>query len=172
MLRFCVLKLTSKNKNGLLWVYFIDHLNITIDFYSTKYDRIVVMGDFNLEPSTVLVKTLCHSHDLHNLVKEDTCFKGIPKCYDLILTNCKYNFQNTVALTTGFSDFHKMTVTILKTEYVKADPIQINYRNYKNFNQAHFQEELRNSLYDDALSSSNFYNFQNILCDVLNKHAR
>ena len=33
-----------------------------------------------------------------------------------------------------FSGFHKMTVTVLKTEYVKADPIQISYRNYTKFN--------------------------------------
>ena len=129
------------------------------------------MGDFNLEPSSAFVKTLCHSHDLHNLVKEDTCFKGQAKCYDLILTNCKYNFQNTIALTTGFSDFHKMTVAILKTEYVKEDPIQINYRNYKNFNPILFQEEVRKRLDEDSQSNKNFDNFQNTLYEVLNKHA-
>ena len=151
--------------------YFMDQLSKTIDFYNTRYDRVVLMGDFNLEPSTVFVETLCHSHDLHNLVKEDTCFKGQPRCYDLILTNCKYNFQNTMALTTGFSDFHRMTVTILKTEYVKADPIQIIYRNFKKFNSIHFQEELRNRLYDDNRSNNNFDKFHNTLCGVLNKHA-
>ena len=87
--------------------YFMDHLSRTIDLYCNKYDRVIVMGDFNLEPSSAFAKTLCHSHDLHNLVKEDTCFKGQTKCYDLILTNRKYNFQSTIALTTGFSDFHK-----------------------------------------------------------------
>ena len=106
--------------------YFLDHLSKTLDFYSTKYDRIAIMGDFNLEPLTDLIETLCNSYDLVNLVKEATCFKGQPKCYDLIITNCKYNFQNTKALTTGFYDFHKMAVTVLKTEYVKADPIQVN----------------------------------------------
>ena len=109
--------------------YFMDHLNKAIDFYSTKYDRIVIIGDFNFEPSTDHIETLCHSYVLHNLVKENTYFKGPPKCYHLILTNCKFNFQNTIALlTTGFSDVHKMTVTILKSEYIKADPIQIQHR--------------------------------------------
>ena len=72
--------------------YFVDHLSITLDFYSSKYDRIVVMCDFNLEPCTPLMKTLSNGHDLHNLIKENKCFKGEPKCYDLILTNCKFNF--------------------------------------------------------------------------------
>ena len=151
--------------------YFIDHLSKTIDFYSTKYDRLIIMGDFNLEPSAEPIETLCDSYDLYNLVKEDTCFKGEPKCYDLILTNCKHNFQNTMALTTGFSDFHKMTATVLKTEYVKADPIQVNYRDYKHYNPRLFREELRNNLNSDTQSTTNYNNFQNILCNVLNKHA-
>ena len=56
----------TKNK------YVTDHLNKVIDFYSTKYGRIVIIGYFNLEPSTDHI--------------ENTCFKGPPKCYDLILT--------------------------------------------------------------------------------------
>ena len=48
------------------------------------------MGDFNSEPSDEQVETFCDSYDLHNLVKEKTCFKDPPKCYDLILTNCKH----------------------------------------------------------------------------------
>ena len=88
-----------------------------------------------------------------------------------MLTNCKHNFQNTAALTTGFSDFHKMTPTILKTEYVKADPIQINYRNYKNFCPTLFKTDLRSSLMENELSNRNFDTFQNTLYDILNKHA-
>ena len=151
--------------------YFVDHLSTTLDFYSSKYDRIVVMGDFNLEPCTPLMKTLCNGHNLHNLIKENTCFKREPKCYNLILTNCKFNFQNTMILTSGFSDFHKMTVTVLKTEYVKADPIQINYRNYTKFNPILFQEELRDCLYQDAESMKTFSNFQETQCMLLNKHS-
>ena len=30
--------------------YFLDHLSRVIDVYSRKYDKIVIMGDFNLEP--------------------------------------------------------------------------------------------------------------------------
>ena len=93
--------------------YFLDHLSRIIDYYSRKYDRIVVMGDFNLEPSGAPIESLCDCYNLYNLVKVKTCFKGPPKCYtlynlvkvktcfkgppkcyDLILTNCKYRFQN------------------------------------------------------------------------------
>ena len=112
-------------------IYFFDHLGRVIDYYSTKFDNLLIMGDFNSDPSDEQVESFCDSYDLHNLVKEKTCFKGPPKCYDLILTNCKHNFQNTLVLTSGFSDFHKMTVTVLKTEFVKTVAVQINYRDYK-----------------------------------------
>ena len=151
--------------------YFLDHLSKTVDFYSTKYDRIDIMGDFNLEPFTELIETLCNSYDLVNLVKEPTSFKGQPKCYDLILSNFKRNFQNTKALTTGFYDSHKVTVTVLKTEYVKADPIQVNYRDYKNINAVIFREELRTKLSEDPASNNDYNYFQNILYEVLNKYA-
>ena len=151
--------------------YFIDYLSKTVEFYIKEYNNLVIMGDFNLEPSSEIMDTFCNSYDLLNLVKENTCFKGPPKCYDLILTNCKNNFQNTEVLTTGFSDFHKITITILKTEYVKAEPIQIIYRNYKKYNPTIFREELKNKLKEDPASNIEYNKFQNILCDVLNKHA-
>ena len=129
------------------------------------------MGDFNSEPSDEQVESFCDRYDLHNLVKERTCFKGPPKCYDLILTNCKHNFQNTLVLPSGFSDFHKITVTVLKTEFVKTDPVQINYRDYKKFNISRFNEDLRNKINSDVTSTSNYNRFQNILREVLDNHA-
>ena len=140
-------------------IYFFDHLSCVVDFYSTKFDRVVISGDFNSEPADEQVESFCASYDLHNLVKAKTCFKGPPKCYDLILTNCKHTFQNTLALTSGFSDFHKMTVTVLKTEFVKADPIQINYRDYKKFNPFIFNEDLKTRLNIDGSSNSNYSRF-------------
>ena len=151
--------------------YFMDHLSKVVDLYSKKYDRIVIMGDFNSEPTDIPIETFCDGYNLYNLVKENTCFKGPPKCYDLILTNCKHNFQNTMAVTTGFSDFHKMTITVLKTEFIKADPIQINYRNYKNYNHIEFSKHLVNELQNDVTSNNNYNNFQTILCRTLDVHA-
>ena len=98
-------------------------------------------------------------------------FKGPPKCYDLMLTNCKQCFQNTEAVTTGFSDFHKMTVSILKTQFVKIDHIQINYRDYKNYNPINFTRDLRNNLNNDYTLDTNYNRFQRILCNVLDTHA-
>ena len=59
-----------------------------------------------------------------------------------------------------------MTVTVLKTEYVKADPIQVNYRDYKNFNVVIFREELRTKLSEDPAPNNDY-----ILYGVVSKHA-
>ena len=95
--------------------YFINYLSRVIDCYNVRYLIIMI-------PSYKHMLHLFISYKLYRLAKEITCFKGPPKCYDMILTNHKYNFQHNVAVTTGFSDFHKMTVTALKTEFVKSDP--------------------------------------------------
>ena len=102
---------------------FFDHLSRVDNLYSKIYDRFIIMGDSNIEPSEELLENVFDSFSLYTLVKEHTCCKDPPKCYGLILTNCKYTFQNTKAITTGYSDVHKMTVAVLKTEYVKAKPV-------------------------------------------------
>ena len=43
------------------------------------------------------------------------------------------NFQSSCAIETGLSDFHKMTVTVMKTTYEKLKLKIVNYRDYKNF---------------------------------------
>ena len=42
-----------------------------------------------------------------------------PSCIDLFLTNRQQYFQQTCAIETGISDFHKMVVTVMKTHYIK-----------------------------------------------------
>ena len=64
-----------------------------------------------------------------------------------------------------------MTVTVLKTEFIKPDPIQINYRDYKKYNSLNFSRDLYNKLQCDVSASSNYDSFQDILGEVLDKHA-
>ena len=41
--------------------YFFDHLNRITDYYSSKYDRVIILGDFNTEPSEEHIETFCNS---------------------------------------------------------------------------------------------------------------
>ena len=47
-----------------------------IDYFSVSYGNHVIIGDFNLEPSTGLLKHFMSSSTLFNLIKVNTCFKS------------------------------------------------------------------------------------------------
>ena len=76
------------------------------------------------------MKEFCDIYSFKNLIKEPTCFKNPanPKCIDLMLTNRHRCFQNSCVIETGLSGFHKMTVTLLRTFFKKAEPKVISYR--------------------------------------------
>ena len=50
-----------------------------------------------------------------------------------MLTNRYRTLQNLCVIETGLSDFHKMTVTVLRSFLKKAEPKVIFYRDYKDF---------------------------------------
>ena len=66
------------------------------------------------------------------MIKVPTCFKSPdnPEAISLLLTNSVRSFQNSCALETGLSDFHKMTVTVLKSYLEKKQPKIISYREF------------------------------------------
>ena len=72
----------------------------------------------------------CDTYDLENLINEPTCFKNPinPSSIDVMLTNRKRIFQNSMTIETGISGHHKMTISILKTSFKKKNPVKINYR--------------------------------------------
>ena len=72
----------------------------------------------------------CEIYNLENLVNKPTCFKKTinPSCIDLILTNRKDSFQETIVLETGISDHLNMIVTTLKACSKKQSPKIITYR--------------------------------------------
>ena len=123
--------------------YFFDEIGKGLDFYSSKYESICLIGDFNCEPKENIISGFMDCYNLSNLVKSPTCFKSdSPRCIDLILTNRKRSFQNTVTMHTGLSDFHAMIVTVLKSGYRKKGPKIITYRNYAKFCAEDFRKDL------------------------------
>ena len=58
----------------------VDHLRCIgrgIDFYSSKYDNFVVLGDLSTEVSNSFMEQFCASYSLKSLIKESTCFKRV-----------------------------------------------------------------------------------------------
>ena len=60
--------------------HFLDILSDLLDVYSKDYDNKVILGDFNLEPSTPSIVSFMNNQNLFNLVKSNTYFKGEGSC--------------------------------------------------------------------------------------------
>lgn len=65
-----------------------------------------------------------------------------PKCIDFMLTERENSFQNSCVNETGLSDFYKMAITVLKSNFQKAEPKIISYRDFKNFSNDRFRSSL------------------------------
>ena len=150
-------------------VYF-EQVGLALDVYS-DYGKFLLTGDFNAEDSESCLKDFLYHYDAKNLVKQKTCFKSVenPSCIDLFLTNSYRSFQNTTTVSTGLSDFHNMSVTVLKSTFTKTKPKEILYRDYRNFIENDFRDELRMKLEIDEIKE--YERFETIFLNVLNKHA-
>ena len=112
-------------------------------------------------------------YNLKALIKQKTCFKNPenPTCLDLILTKSVQSFQSSSVCETGVSDFHKLTITVLKQYFPKLKPKMVNYKDYQNFQNNEFRAELDNEMSKHDLGNMEYQRFLNIFIDILNKHA-
>ena len=161
---------STHSEYGLSDGDYFEQLSLALDVYS-NYDKYLLAGDFNLEESESCLRNFLYEHNFKNMVKQKTCFKSIdnPSCIDLFITNSCQSFQNTAAISTGLSDFHKMIVTVMKTTVPKDTPKIIQYRDYKNFIENAFRVELRKSLQKQIITD--YSTFEGIFLEILNKHA-
>merc|ERR1711989_12756 len=88
---------------------------------------------------------------------------------DMILTNRRESFENSMAIETGLSDCHKMTLTVMKRYYKKLEPITIEYHDYSSFDGNNFREDLKNKL--DNCENLTVERFKLIFDETLNLHA-
>ena len=153
----------------------LDHIGNNIDKYFSTYENFIVLGDLNAEPSNQYIKDFCQVYCCRNILHEKTCFKNPqrPTCIDLIITNKPKSFQDSIAIETGLSDFHKMTLTVMKVFYKKRKSNLINYRSYKNFDNSTFMNDVKKNLTSNAPENfaRNFDLFKHVVFDTFEKHA-
>ena len=108
----------------------------------------MVIGDLNAEVNLECMKLFCKTYDLSSLIKVPTCYKNPEKhsCIDLLLTNRPKSFQSSSVVETGPSDFHKMTVTVMKTAFEKLKPRVTYFRNWNEFCNEKFRTQLLTNL--------------------------
>ena len=109
------------------------------------------------------------NNDSKNLVEQKTSSESTnnPSCIDLFVTNSPRSFQNTIIFASGLPDFRKMTLTILKSTFLKGRPKQIASRKFKNFDLNNFKDEIRTKMQ----SVDKYEAFVEELLKVLNIYA-
>ena len=112
----------SENEESL-----INNLSNTINLFSTKYDNILLMGDFNLVIENKHFEELLNLFNLKNLISSPTCFQSTnPTSIDLILTNQEELFSNSNTCEVGISIHHHLVNKYRSTK-------TLFYRDYKKF---------------------------------------
>ena len=127
--------------------YFFHNLDKALDVYS-NYETVLITGDFNAQEGEKCLDTFLYQHELKSLNKEATYYKNPnkPSWIDVILTNSPRSFFNTETYFTGLSDCHKLVLSVFKTKFSKTGPKEMMCRDYKNFDQDIFSQELCTSL--------------------------
>ena len=153
--------------------HFLSNVGPILDFYMGKYENFLLLGDFNSEMSETPMIDFCETYNLNNLINEPTCYKNpqYPSTIDLILTNRPRCFQNNTTIETGLSDFHKLTITVMKSYYPKQTPLVRVYRDYKNFDQSLFENELLKELYNVHHGKVSYDTFEEIVVKLLDLYA-
>ena len=102
------------------------------------------MGDFNVDVKEVSLDLFCNQCQSKSLNKDPTCYKNImnPSCIDLLLTNSAKTFESTFTIETGLPDFNKLVATVLNGKNQRMSPRVIQYRYYKKFDYATFNNNL------------------------------
>ena len=69
-----------------------------LDLHSSKYKKMLILGDFNIGIDEPHMKSFCETYNLTNLIKQLTCYKNPDNstCIDLIPTKYPRTFQNIV----------------------------------------------------------------------------
>ena len=141
------------------------------------------MGDINIDTSEekaigmTKLSEFCDIFDLVNLITGSTCETlNSSTCLDVILTNKKRTFKNSGIIETGISDLHKMTITTMRVNYQRLQPIKVQYRSYKNFQEKLFLKDLKKQSFEKCINiidKDEAYDdhFKEIFVSVVNKHA-
>ena len=148
--------------------YFLDTLNDLLDFYPGIYDNKVAFGNFDFKPTDSVMMNVMDTQNFTNLIKNDTRFKGVGSCIDLILRNRKYCFKNTSSYETRISDHHHLIFSIMKTTFTSEEPRKFVYRDYKTFSYENFKNDLMSKTVDENVDYSKL---KKEFIDTLTKYA-
>ena len=94
------------------------------------------------------MQSFSHNYSLKSLIRKPICYKNLEKpiCIDITFTNMPRSFQSACVIETGLSDYHLMSLTIMRKKFKKIKPRITNYRSYNNFSNEYHRKFLFNEL--------------------------
>ena len=103
---------------------YLEALRKVLHFHSSSYNDIIILNGFNVGAEEPFMKTICESYSFKSLIKQPTCYENPsrPTCIDLTLTNVPRCFQSLCFIETDLSDFHLLTLTVIKKAFKKFQP--------------------------------------------------
>ena len=108
---------------------YVPEIKKLLTYYRSSYDKILLLGDFNMSFSNKNMKDLCDMFELNHLIKDPPCFKSSnPSSIDNFDTNKNTNFFNSSAVETGISDHRSLICTMLRSTFCKSPSKFIYYR--------------------------------------------
>ena len=143
---------------------FFEELTTSLSKALLKYENLLIMGDFNVDMKSKSLgydkrDEFCDLFNLTNVIKSETCFtKNHKSLIDLFLTNTPLHFQKAHVSETGLSDYHKLIATFFKTVFSRLRPKVLSYRNYKNFIESKFLNDLNKAIisFDNQNPNQNY----------------
>ena len=163
----------------IIIIIFFEELTKSICKALNTCDNINVIGDFiDIKKEESIdhdkLEAFCGTLNLTNLVKSDTRYTNNHKStIDLFLENKTRSFQFTSVTETGFSDYHRLITTFMKSHFSKLKPKKIiHYCNFKRFNDQKFIADVKNadfSFETDDLNK-NYFALTNNFSLIVEKH--
>ena len=100
---------SSYNPHKSVIVAHLREIQVALDVLSSKYENIIIIGDFSSETKESSMIDFCQPYKMENLINNFTCYKdpNKPKCIDLTLTNKPRSFKIIVCLKQGYHIFTK-----------------------------------------------------------------
>ena len=95
------------------------------------------------------LEQFCSLFNLQSLIKKETCIKKSHKStIDLILASKPLSFQSSSVIEIGLSDYHKLIPTFVKSHFTRLSPKAVYYRNFKNFDENSFLNDLKETSFE------------------------
>ena len=182
----CLEIIIGKNKTVVSCIYkhpkmklepFKNKMCFIADKVLTTCSDTIFLGDMNCCPLlSNTVKDICDLYDLRNLIQEPTCHKGnTSTLIDVVLVSNPRKYVKSLNCPCELSDFHNFVGAVMRRFAPSQRPRHINYRTFKNFNEADFLCDISTApfqvsdIFDDVEEMA-WYTSQ-LLADIVNTHA-